>query len=222
MGRSTISTCSARRLAPTPIAGTSSSAPAERTTARRAGRERRRSSPAWPPTASSRRGKRTGRRASSAASSPGRTRRVGGTRSSRRSGDRLRQRRIDVAPPARRPVPDGDSLMKRGRAIIVGAGIVGAACARTLARDRWDVRVVDGKPVGLGGDRRRDGSRRGDGRLRGAVRPLPLLARPLGRPRPDDARQRRIHPSRNLVGRDRRRRDGRGRPQGPVLRRARG
>ena len=40
--------------------------------------------------------------------------------------------------------------MSRGRAIIVGAGIVGAACARTLARDGWEVLVVDSKPIGSG------------------------------------------------------------------------
>ena len=38
----------------------------------------------------------------------------------------------------------------QGRAIIVGAGIVGAACARTLARDGWDVVVLDNKPIGSG------------------------------------------------------------------------
>ena len=38
----------------------------------------------------------------------------------------------------------------QGRAIIVGAGIVGAACARTLARDGWEVVVVDKQPVGSG------------------------------------------------------------------------
>ncbi len=40
--------------------------------------------------------------------------------------------------------------MSQGRAIIVGAGIVGTACARTLARDGWDVTVVDNKPIGSG------------------------------------------------------------------------
>ncbi len=40
--------------------------------------------------------------------------------------------------------------MSQGRAIIVGAGIVGAACARTLARDGWDVLVVDSRPIGSG------------------------------------------------------------------------
>ena len=38
----------------------------------------------------------------------------------------------------------------QGRAIVVGAGIVGAACARTLARDGWEVVVLDGKPIGSG------------------------------------------------------------------------
>ena len=39
---------------------------------------------------------------------------------------------------------------EQGRAIIVGAGIVGAACARTLARDGWEVVVLDNKPIGSG------------------------------------------------------------------------
>ena len=38
----------------------------------------------------------------------------------------------------------------QGRAIIVGGGIVGAACARTLARDGFEVVVVDSKPIGSG------------------------------------------------------------------------
>lgn len=38
----------------------------------------------------------------------------------------------------------------RGRVAIVGAGIVGAACARALARDGLDVVVLDSKPVGSG------------------------------------------------------------------------
>jgi len=38
----------------------------------------------------------------------------------------------------------------QGRAIIVGAGIVGAACARALARDGWEVVVFDKQPVGSG------------------------------------------------------------------------
>ncbi len=38
----------------------------------------------------------------------------------------------------------------RGRAIVVGAGIVGTACARTLARDGFEVVVIDPKPVGSG------------------------------------------------------------------------
>ncbi len=38
----------------------------------------------------------------------------------------------------------------QGRAIVVGAGIVGAACARTLARDGFAVVVIDPKPVGSG------------------------------------------------------------------------
>lgn len=37
-----------------------------------------------------------------------------------------------------------------GRAIVVGAGIVGAACARALARDGWAVAVLDEKPIGSG------------------------------------------------------------------------
>ena len=40
--------------------------------------------------------------------------------------------------------------MSQGRVIIVGAGIVGAACARTLARDGWEVLVLDNKPIGSG------------------------------------------------------------------------
>ena len=40
--------------------------------------------------------------------------------------------------------------MSQGRALIVGAGIVGAACARTLARDGWEVVVLDSKPIGSG------------------------------------------------------------------------
>ena len=38
----------------------------------------------------------------------------------------------------------------QGRAIIVGAGIVGAACARSLSRDGWQVVVVDRVPIGSG------------------------------------------------------------------------
>ena len=40
--------------------------------------------------------------------------------------------------------------MSQGRAIIIGAGIVGSACARTLARDGWNVVVVDSQPIGSG------------------------------------------------------------------------
>ena len=40
--------------------------------------------------------------------------------------------------------------MSRTRVVIVGGGIVGAACARTLARDGLDVVVLDSKPVGSG------------------------------------------------------------------------
>ncbi len=42
------------------------------------------------------------------------------------------------------------SRFPRGRALIVGGGIVGAACARTLARDGWEVVVLDSKPIGSG------------------------------------------------------------------------
>ena len=38
----------------------------------------------------------------------------------------------------------------QGRAIVVGAGIVGAACARALARDGWAVVVLDSRPIGSG------------------------------------------------------------------------
>jgi D-hydroxyproline dehydrogenase subunit beta len=38
----------------------------------------------------------------------------------------------------------------RGRAVVVGAGIVGAACARALAADGLDVVLVDDRPVGSG------------------------------------------------------------------------
>ena len=37
-----------------------------------------------------------------------------------------------------------------GRALVIGAGIVGAACARALARDGWEVVVLDDRPVGSG------------------------------------------------------------------------
>ena len=36
------------------------------------------------------------------------------------------------------------------RVVIVGAGIVGAACARALALDGWQVTIVDSRPVGSG------------------------------------------------------------------------
>jgi len=37
-----------------------------------------------------------------------------------------------------------------GKVAIVGAGIVGAACARTLARDGFDVVLLDDRPIGSG------------------------------------------------------------------------
>ncbi len=40
--------------------------------------------------------------------------------------------------------------MNGGRALVVGAGIVGAACARALARDGWRVVVLGSGPVGGG------------------------------------------------------------------------
>ena len=38
----------------------------------------------------------------------------------------------------------------KGKVAIVGAGIVGAACARSLAREGFAVVVLDDKPVGSG------------------------------------------------------------------------
>lgn len=40
--------------------------------------------------------------------------------------------------------------MSTGRALIIGAGIVGAACARALARDGWEAIVLDDRPIGSG------------------------------------------------------------------------
>src|SRR4029434_5216399 len=64
-----------------------------------------------------------------------------------------RYRRRDVALRPARPLPRRAGTRvtaRRPDAIVVGAGIVGAACAVELARDGWRVLVVDAAAAALG------------------------------------------------------------------------
>src|SRR5581483_11073700 len=156
-------------------ARTSSSAPAEHTTVRRAAPAPARNSPASPRTANWPKARGGGRRASSAVFSKvltvGRAisktlptmlscrhqcfRRFlplgGRSRDPVDHGHRIRERRGHPDPRSARPILHGTSPMSDTcDAVVIGAGIVGAAAAAALASDGLRVTVVESSVVGGG------------------------------------------------------------------------
>ena len=151
-GVSITSSFSGRRPARTPTAATSCCARAGRTTARRAAPGRAPNSPAWRLTASCARARSGGRRASSGRYSAGATRaRAEAVLPSITGSAYVNAEATLLLDPAR-PVRDGDPEMSGATAdaVVIGAGIVGAACARALARDGRKVLVLEAAVAGSG------------------------------------------------------------------------
>src|SRR5262249_53923456 len=67
-----------------------------------------------------------------------------------RDGLGLRHGRGHPAARPGRPLPHGDTPMSAGRVVVVGGGVIGAACAYYLSRAGWGVEVIDKGEFGQG------------------------------------------------------------------------